>query len=110
MKKIEAIIRPVRLEAVKAALADDADVAGMTVSDVRGFSGREEGESFFGADFLAPKVKIELVVADERVQPVIDLLLTHARTGASGDGKIFVVEMDDAMRIRTGDRGDAAVR
>jgi len=109
MKKIEAIIRPMRLEAVKAALAEEAEVVGMTVSDVRGFSGPEEGASFFGADSLAPKVKIELVVPDEQVQPVIDLLLTYARTGASGDGKIFVLDMGDAVRIRTGDRGDVAV-
>jgi nitrogen regulatory protein PII len=109
MKKIEAIIRPMRLEAVKAALAAEADVVGMTVSDVRGFSGREEGAGFFGADSLAPKIKIELVVSDGQVQPIVDLLLVHARTGASGDGKIFVVDMDDAVRIRTGDRGDVAV-
>jgi len=109
LKKIEAIIRPMRHEAVKAALAAEADVAGMTVSDVRGFSGPEEGAEFFGADRLAPKVKIELVVSDDRVQSVVNLILEYARTGASGDGKIFVVEMEDALRIRTGDRGDIAV-
>ncbi len=114
MKKIEAIIRPMRLEAVKAALAEEAAVIGVTVSDVSGFS--VEGEGLLGTYLsrgvwaLAPKLKLEMIVTDEQAQQVIDTLLVYARTGAPGDGKIFVSSVADAVRIRTGDRGDIAVR
>ena len=110
MKKIEAIIRPLRLEAVKSALAE-AGISGMTASDVRG-SGRAGGQ---GADFfrgdpyvlhLPPKVKLELTVRDEDVDEVIEILLEQARTGEEGDGKIFVLPAATATRIRTGETGE----
>jgi nitrogen regulatory protein P-II 1 len=113
MKKIEAIIRPVRLEAVKAALAE-AGVTGVTVSDVRG-CGRQNGQPasvFRGEEYiihLPPKVKLEIVLRDADVDDVISLLLEQAHTGQEGDGKIFVLAMGDALRIRTGETGDAIV-
>jgi nitrogen regulatory protein P-II 1 len=113
MKKIEAIIRPLRLEAVKTALAE-AGLTGMTVSDVRG-AGRAGGQRpdvFRGEAFvmrLPPKVKLELTVRDADVDAVIALLLEQARTGEEGDGKIFVLPAGDARRIRTGETGDAVL-
>ncbi len=113
MKKIEAIIRPLRLEAVKSALAE-AGVSGMTLSDVRG-SGRAGGQGpdiFRGQAYvmhLPPKIKLELTVRDEDVEEVIALLLEQARTGEEGDGKIFVLPMSEARRIRTGEAGDVVL-
>ena len=109
MKRIECIIRPLKLDQVKIALGE-IGVTGMTVSDVRG-SGRHGGhrETFRGADYaieLPHKVKIEMIVRDEDVDEVIETVLTHARTGEQGDGKIFVMPMDDAIRIRTEESGD----
>jgi nitrogen regulatory protein P-II 1 len=113
MKKIEAIIRPMRLEMVKSALAE-AGISGMTVTDVRG-SGRNGGHppgTFRGEEYiirLPPKVKLELTVRDEAVDEVIELLLEHARTGDEGDGWIFVLPSSEAVRIRTGETGDGVL-
>jgi nitrogen regulatory protein P-II 1 len=110
MKKIEAIIRPLRLEAVKSALAE-AGISGLTLSDVRG-SGRAGGQRpdmFRGQQYvmhLPPKVKLELTLRDEDVDEAIAVILEQARTGEEGDGKIFVLPMSDARRIRTGENGD----
>jgi len=114
MKKVIAIIRPLRLEPVKAALSEEADISGLTVTDVRG-CGRQGGQAvgtYRGKEYvitLPPKVKIEMIVPDENVDRVVDVLIESARTGQEGDGKVFVLPMGDAIRIRTGDRGDAAV-
>jgi nitrogen regulatory protein P-II 1 len=114
MKKIEAIIRPLRLEPVKAALAEEPNLSGLTVSDVRG-SGRHGGHPvgiYRGLRYvitLPPKIKIELLVPDENVDHIVDVILENARTGEEGDGKIFVLPMGDAIRVRTGDHGDLAV-
>src|SRR5579884_796175 len=109
MKKIEAIIRPMKLDEVKIALGE-IGVTGLSVSDVRG-SGRQRGhrESFRGADYvfdLPMKVKIEIVARDEDVDEIVLTIEVHARTGEPGDGKIFVLPMDEAVRIRTEERGD----
>ena len=109
MKKIEAIIRPLKLDEVKIALGE-IGVTGLSVSDVRG-SGRQKGhrESFRGANYLIAlpmKIKLEIVARDDEVQRVIDTIELHARTGEPGDGKIFVLPMEDAIRIRTEERGD----
>ena len=112
MKKIEAIIKPFRLEDVKAAL-QSAGLVGMTVSEVKGF-GRQRGHteiyrgSEYTVDFL-PKLKIELVVADAMVQSAVDAILQGAKTGKIGDGKIFVSTVEEVIRIRTGEHGDQAV-
>ena len=110
MKKIEAIIRPLRLEAVKTALAESG-VTGITVSDVRG-SGRQSGHSssFRGEEYiilLPPKIKLEIVVAESDVEAVVAVLLDQARTGEEGDGKIFIMNALDAVRVRTGETGDS---
>ena len=113
MKKIEAIIRPLRLEGVKSALAE-AGITGMTASDVRG-SGRAGGQRpdlFRGEQYimhLPPKIKLELTVRDEDVDEVIALIREQARTGEEGDGKIFVLPAGQARRIRTGEVGDEAL-
>src|SRR5947209_997828 len=109
MKRIECIIRPLKLDQVKIALGE-IGVTGMTVSDVRGM-GRQGGhrESYRGAEYtieLPHKVKVEMIVRDDDVEEVIETILAHARTGESGDGKIFVMPMDDAIRIRTQESGD----
>ena len=112
MKKIEAIIQPFKLEPVKEAL-HAIKVEGMTVTEVKGF-GRQKGirEVYRGmqyqVDFL-PKVKIEIVAADEKVQSIIDTIISKARTGRIGDGKIFIYPVAEVIRIRTGETGDAAV-
>ncbi len=112
MKKIEAIIREERLEAVKEAL-DAAGYYGMTVSEVSG-RGRQKGISLqwrvgeYRVDLL-PKVKIELVVLEEDLNKTVDAIARSARTDAMGDGKIFILPVDDAVRIRTGDVGDNAI-
>jgi nitrogen regulatory protein PII len=112
MKKIEAIIRPSRLDEVKEAL-NSVGVTGMTVSEVKGF-GRQKGhkELYRGAEYIVdfvPKIKIEAVVQDDFVGQAIDAIERSARTGNLGDGKIFVVEVADAVRVRTGERGDLAL-
>lgn len=109
MKRIEAIIRPMKLDEVKIALGE-IGVTGLSVSDVRG-SGRQRGqrESFRGVSYavdLPMKVKIEIVARDEDVEEIVGTIERHARTGESGDGKIFILPMDDAIRIRTEERGD----
>ncbi|MBT9556770.1 MAG: P-II family nitrogen regulator [Myxococcales bacterium] len=112
MKKIEAIIRPFKLDDVKEALSESG-VEGMTVSEVRGF-GRTGGktETYRGAEYLidfVPKIKIEVVVPDDRAGAVIDAIERSARTGKIGDGKIFVSPIDEVIRIRTGERGGDAL-
>jgi len=112
MKKIEAIIKPFKLEDVKEALAS-VGVGGMTVSEVKGF-GRQKGHteiyrgSEYTVDFL-PKLKLEIVLADALVEPVIQAIARAARTGKIGDGKIFVLPVEEAVRIRTEEHGEAAV-
>jgi len=112
MKSIEAIIKPFRLDEVKAALNAVA-VQGMTVSEVRGF-GRQKGhkEIYRGAEYvveLVPKIKIEVVVPDEAVTRVMEAIAKAAKTGKIGDGKIFVLPVEETVRIRTGERGDGAL-
>jgi nitrogen regulatory protein P-II 1 len=112
MKKIEAIIKPFKLDDVKEALTE-LGVIGMTVTEVRGF-GRQKGHtelyrgSEYTIDFL-PKVKIELVVADPMVEKVVAAIAAAARTGSIGDGKVFVMPMGEAIRIRTGEKGESAI-
>ena len=112
MKKIECIIRPFKLEEVKEALSG-VGVRGLTVSEVRGF-GRSRGhtELYRGSEYtieFVPKLKIEIVVAEENVDKVVDVVQQAASTGKIGDGKIFVQPIDETIRIRTGERGPAAV-
>ena len=112
MKKIEAIIQPHRLDAVKDALTK-AGAEGITVLEVRGH-GRQKGhtEVYRGSEYkidLLPKVKLEIVVANSLLEPVLSALSSAARTGKIGDGKIFVSSIDDAIRIRNGDRGESAL-
>jgi nitrogen regulatory protein PII len=112
MKKIEAIIKPFKLTDVKEAL-NEIGIQGMTVSEVKGF-GRQKGHteiyrgSEYTVDFL-PKVKIEVVLSDAQAGPALDAIAKAARTGKIGDGKIFVLPMETAVRIRTDERGDGAV-
>ena len=112
MKKIEAVIKPFKLEDVKDALAE-AGVTGMTVSDVKGY-GRQQGHSelYRGAayvvDFL-PKIKLELIVADEDVDSTIAVIIEAAKTGKIGDGKIFVSPVEKIVRIRTGEQDEEAI-
>jgi nitrogen regulatory protein P-II 1 len=112
MKRIEAIIQPFKLEEVKEAMKA-IGVDGMTITEVRGH-GRQKGhtEVYRGMEYkvdLLPKVKIEMVVADQRQEEVVRALVASARTGKIGDGKIFVYDVEDAIRIRNDDRGDAAL-
>jgi nitrogen regulatory protein P-II 1 len=112
MKKIEAIIQPFKLEEVKEALIG-VGIDGMTISEVRGH-GRQKGhkEVYRGQEYqvdLLPKVKIEMVVPTERIEEVVKTLVSSARTGKIGDGKIFVYDVAEAIRIRNDDRGDAAL-
>src|SRR5215213_3974430 len=112
MKKIEAIIKPFKMEDVKEALTE-VGVEGMTVSEVKGF-GRQKGHteiyrgSEYTVDFL-PKVKFELVLSDDRVAKAVEAIVGAAKTGKIGDGKVFVLPIEDAIRIRTEERGEAAV-
>jgi nitrogen regulatory protein P-II 1 len=112
MKLIIAIIKPFKLEEVKEALAT-VGVEGMTVTEVKGF-GRQKGHteiyrgSEYTVDFL-PKVKIEIVVPDESVAKAVEAIIKAAKTGKIGDGKVFVVALEEAVRIRTDERGDAAI-
>lgn len=112
MKKIEAIIKPFKLDEVKDAL-QEIDVQGITVAEVKGY-GRQKGhtELYRGAEYVVdfvPKIKLETVVEDERVEQVIETIVQTAHTGKIGDGKIFVSPVDDAVRIRTGERGEDAI-
>jgi nitrogen regulatory protein P-II 1 len=112
VKKIEAIIKPFKLDDVKDAL-HEVGVSGLTVSEVKGF-GRQKGhtELYRGAEYVIdflPKVKVEVVVEDSMVENVVEAIETAARTGRIGDGKIFVIDVDQAIRIRTGDRGPDAI-
>ncbi len=112
MKKIEAIIKPFKLDEVKGAL-QEAGIQGMTISEVKGF-GRQKGhtELYRGAEYVVdflPKVKIELVVNDGDVQKVVDAIQKSAKTGRIGDGKIFVTAVEEIIRIRTGETGGSAI-
>ncbi len=112
MKLIIAIIKPFKLEEVKEALSE-IGIEGMTVTEVKGF-GRQKGHteiyrgSEYTVDFL-PKVKLEIVVTNEIVGKTVDTIVKAAKTGKIGDGKVFVVSLDDAVRIRTDERGEAAI-
>ncbi len=112
MKKIEAIIKPFKLDEVKEALSE-IGTFGMTVTEVKGF-GRQKGhtELYRGAEYVIdflPKIKIELVVDDNMAEKVVETIMTAARTGKVGDGKIFIIPVEDAVRIRTGERGVEAL-
>ncbi|MBI5180730.1 MAG: P-II family nitrogen regulator [Nitrospirae bacterium] len=112
MKKIEAIIKPFKLDDVKDAL-NEVGIHGMTVTEVKGF-GRQKGhtELYRGAEYVVeflPKIKIEAIVSDEDVEKVIETILKTARTGNIGDGKIFVYDIKETIRIRTGERGKEAI-
>ena len=112
MKKVEAIVRHFKLEDVKNALTEHG-VHGMTVTEVRGF-GRQKGhtETYRGTEYtvdFVPKVKIEVICADSNLQNVIDTVLNSAQTGQIGDGKIFVTDLHDSIRIRTGETGEDAL-
>ena len=113
MKRIECVIRPTKIDDVKAQL-EDVGIVGMTVADVRGY-GKQRGrtEKYRGNTYvvnLLPKVKLELVVPDNRAEEVIEIVLEASRTGEIGDGKIFVSHVEEAVRIRTGERGEDAIR
>jgi nitrogen regulatory protein P-II 1 len=112
MKKIEAIIKPFKLDDLKEGLSA-LGIKGMTVSEAKGF-GRQKGHSeiYRGAEYavdFVPKVKVEIVVEAEIVEKVIEVILTHAKTGQIGDGKIFVLPIETAYRIRTGEQGKDAI-
>ena len=112
MKKVEAIIKPFKLDEVREALAE-AGITGLTVTEVKGF-GRQRGhtELYRGAEYVVdflPKTKVELIVVDQDVDRVIEAIVKAARTGKIGDGKIFVSNVEQVMRIRTGETGDAAI-
>jgi nitrogen regulatory protein P-II 1 len=112
MKQITAIIKPFKLEEVREALAE-CGVTGLTVTEVKGF-GRQKGhtELYRGAEYVVdflPKIKIELVVADDMVEPAMDAIIKAAHTGKIGDGKIFVTNVEQVLRIRTGETGESAV-
>ena len=112
MKKIEAIIKPFKLDEVKDKL-NDLGIQGITVTEVKGF-GRQKGhtELYRGAEYVVdflPKIKMEIVIADSLVEDVINAIVKAAQTGRIGDGKIFVTTIEEAIRIRTGERGEEAV-
>jgi len=112
MKKIEAIIRPFKLDEVKEALTEEG-IKGLTITEVRGY-GRQKGhtETYRGSEYrieFIPKIKIEVVVDDNKSEKVIDAILKAAKTGQVGDGKIFVYDVEDAIRIRTEESGKAAL-
>ncbi len=112
MKKIEAIVRPFRIDDVREALAE-IGVKGMTLTEVKGY-GRQKGHtelyrgSEYQIDFL-PKIKLEVVVPDHLEEQVVDTILRTAKTGQVGDGKIFIINVEDAVRVRTGESGEAAL-
>jgi nitrogen regulatory protein P-II 1 len=112
MKRIEAVIKPFKLEDVKDALAE-AGITGMTVSDVKGY-GRQQGHSelYRGAEYVVdflPKIKLDLVVAGEDVDKTVDIIVNAAKTGKIGDGKIFVSNIEKIVRIRTGEENEEAI-
>ena len=112
MKKIEAIIKPFKLDDVKDIL-NEIGAQGLTVSEVKGF-GRQKGhtELYRGAEYVVdflPKIKLEIVVGDDMVEDVVNAILKTAHTGRIGDGKIFILPVEEAVRIRTGERGDSVV-
>ena len=112
MKKIEAIIKPFKLDEVKEALSKTG-VQGLTITEVKGF-GRPKGhtELYRGAEYVVdflPKVKIEILIEDDKAAEVTDTIIAAARTGRIGDGKIFILPIDDVVRIRTGERGADAI-
>ena len=112
MKKIEAIIKPFKLEDVKEKLAE-TEIKGLTVTEIKGY-GRQKGhtELYRGAEYsidFLPKIKIEVVVTDDKVESVIDTVTEAAKTGKIGDGKIFVTEVESVVRIRTGETGEDAL-
>ncbi|MBE7413772.1 MAG: P-II family nitrogen regulator [Thermodesulfobacteriota bacterium] len=112
MKKIEAIIKPFKLDEVKEAL-NEIGIKGITVSEVKGF-GRQKGhtELYRGTEYVVdflPKIKMEIVVREEMVAKVVETIVNAARTGRIGDGKVFVTSVDEVVRIRTGERGEEAI-
>jgi nitrogen regulatory protein PII len=112
VKKIEAIIRPFKLEEVKEALVEQG-IRGLTISEVRGY-GRQKGhtETYRGSEYrieFVPKIKVEVVVEDTKVEKVVDAILKTAKTGQVGDGKIFIYKVEDVVRIRTGESGKDAL-
>ena len=112
MKLIEAIIKPFKLDEVKDAL-NEIGIEGITVSEVKGF-GRQKGhtELYRGAEYVVdfiPKVKLQIAVADEMVAKVVDTIVNTAKTGRIGDGKIFIMPLEEAVRIRTGEKGNEAI-
>jgi nitrogen regulatory protein P-II 1 len=112
MKKVEAIIKPFKLDDVKESLKE-IGIQGLTVTEVKGF-GRQKGhtELYRGAEYVIdflPKIKLDIVVSDDMVTKVIDAIIDSAKTGKIGDGKIFVLPMEEVIRIRTGERGDDAL-
>ena len=112
MRKVEAIIKPFKLDEVKEAL-NEIGIQGITVSEVKGF-GRQKGhtELYRGAEYVVdfiPKIKMEIIVADDLVAQVVDTIAESAKTGRIGDGKIFVTPIDEVLRIRTGERGEDAL-
>ncbi len=112
MKKVEAIIKPFKLDEVKDKL-NEIGVKGVTVSEVKGF-GRQKGhtELYRGAEYVVdflPKIKMEVIISDSQVEDVINAIMQAAQTGRIGDGKIFVIDLQDVVRIRTGERGEDAI-
>ena len=112
MKKLECVIRPHLLDAVKTGL-QEMGITGMTISEVKGF-GRQKGhtETYRGSEYrveFLPKVKVEVVLPEDQVDPAVEAIIAAARTGKFGDGKIFVGSLDEVIRIRTGERGEEAV-
>jgi nitrogen regulatory protein P-II 1 len=112
MKKVEAIIKPFKLDEVKEALSG-VGVQGITVTEVKGF-GRQRGhtELYRGAEYVVdflPKVKLEIIIKDDQVEPVVEAIATAAKTGRIGDGKIFVTDVGEVVRIRTGEKGESAL-
>ena len=112
MKKIEAIIKPFKIDDLKEAFSS-IGLQGMTISEVKGY-GRQKGhtEVYRGAEYVVdfiPKVKVEIVAADEQVEQIIETILTAVNTGKIGDGKIFVLPVEDVIRVRTGEKGEEAI-
>jgi nitrogen regulatory protein P-II 1 len=112
MKKIEAIIRPFKLDEVKEALVEEG-IRGLTISEIRGY-GRQKGhtESYRGSEYqieFVPKIKIEIIVDDEQVDKLVDAILRTAKTGQIGDGKIFIYDVGEVIRIRTEESGKGAI-
>jgi len=112
MKKVEAVIKPFKLDEVKDALTE-IGITGMTISEVKGF-GRQKGhtELYRGAEYtidFIPKIKLEVIVSDESVEKAVEVIVNSAKTGRIGDGKIFILPVEDAVRIRTGERGQEAL-